>query len=368
MADATDPMETPAQAIKPPEPASSVIRLWSWLLRMVPGLLIAAVLVLIILVVRPQEPADAGATNMAAAWSDSIRKLGIEPLFPPQEDFSVGDVWAVIAAYDQSPGQTREVNPRESIVGKGVRIGRIKLKNLGYEGVVRPVFPLTKVKDEKINFEETTRLATLNPTISREAVESSFVSFPSLSIVRHTNDAGTIASLIGLGAARDTNSTEIVKIPIAETYSVPAANAAVALGAWCAAAENLGMCDDSTIRRIIAYSLLNKVFDTLDGKYRYRFDLKLVTQTYMTRQIDFQRLGDAKLDRHVKSDAKTDGTDPKPETTGFVSDQTDAFGFGIEKVIYPRPVVFGFHAVSTSLEPSSPVAPPPAGDVVAPVQ
>lgn len=324
------------------------------------------VLAFIAFQIRPWETADAGMDgDLPAAWSQSIRRLGIEPLFPPQEDFNVGDIWAVIATYAENPGEPRELNPSESIVGKGVRIGRIELEKLGYRNGGRPVFPVTKVgAGDKIIYDNTLEAES---AADSKGVGLSYVSFPSFVISSRSSDSGSLSSMLGLSASRGADNMETVKIPIAETYSAPAANAISALTNWCAEPQNDGMCADETVRRIVAYSLQNKVLSALDGKYRYGLEIKLVTQTFMTRQIDFDRSSDATLAAALGGTKAPEtpaaapppaGGVPADEETpapdGLARSDSASVEFGIDSVIYPRPVVFGFRAVSVTLDASLP--------------
>lgn len=377
---ADDPVAGPTAGVQPAvqadatPPPGAFGRLQGWLTgfrpKLLPAVLAAIVFAFIVIQIRPWEEPDAGMTDdLAAAWNESIQRLGIEPLFPPQEDFNVGDVWAVIATYAEKPGEPRELNPSESIVGKGVRIGRIELAQLGYSNGGRPVFPLTKVAaDGKIIFDDT--LQTARPASPQNGIELSYISFPSF-VISRSSDSGSVSSLLGLSASRGVGNTETIKIPIAETYSVPAANAIVAITNWCAAPENLGMCTDETVRSIVAYSLQNKVYELLDGKYRYGLEIKLVTQTFMTRKIEFDCFSDATLAVGLGGsnlqEAPAAGVPvaavgvpaagaaaPKPAQDGLGSTGNASMRFGIESVVYPRPVVFGFRAVSVALDASSP--------------
>lgn len=322
----------------------------------------AIALVFILFWIRPWQPPAATAEDMAGAWNDSIRKLGIEPLFPPQEDFAVGDIWAVIAAYDESPGQTREASPNETIVGKGVRIGRISLAQLGYEPDQRPTFPVTQVKDDQLNFDEPMQTDLRQEGNPDGRVRLSFVSFPDFTLVDRSTDAGSLSSVLGLSAERGSNRTEVIKIPIALTYSVAAPKAMIALNRWCIHKDNEGMCSDEIIRSVIAYSLQNKVFEQLDGKYRYRFEIKLVTQTYMTRRLELRRgagaavnsrLGDGDVPKLPAAEPDQQGTQATGQT-GIGRNGDSRFDFGIDKVTYPKPIVFGFRSVSLTLQPAEP--------------
>ena len=82
------------------------------------GAVVAVVAGYVWLVARPQEPApDFTAEDIISAWNDSIHKLGITAVYPPQEDMMVGDIWAVIVSELHKP-----------MLGKSTRIGHINLR------------------------------------------------------------------------------------------------------------------------------------------------------------------------------------------------------------------------------------------------
>jgi len=60
--------------------------------------------------------------DVARAWNDSIERLGIRPLFPPQEDFHVGDVFAVLKVSD-GDNLSRLTPFERTLVNKSIRVG-----------------------------------------------------------------------------------------------------------------------------------------------------------------------------------------------------------------------------------------------------
>jgi hypothetical protein len=91
----------------PPQPVSAwVSRRWRWLYAAVA---VIAATFLIVVGVRwlasddPQQGADTD-TDVEAQWDSTIHRLGIEPIYPPQEDLVVGDVLVtVIGDEEQHP-------------------------------------------------------------------------------------------------------------------------------------------------------------------------------------------------------------------------------------------------------------------------
>ena len=59
------------------------------LMTLVTGVAVAGIAVLAL---RPGPPDPTG-DDVAKAWNDSIARLGIQPVYPPEEDLVVGDIW-----------------------------------------------------------------------------------------------------------------------------------------------------------------------------------------------------------------------------------------------------------------------------------
>jgi hypothetical protein len=71
--------------------------------------------------IRPFSPAkvpEAKSEDVANEWNISIARLGISPLYPPQEDFFVGDFWAIVVEAKDT-----------GLIGRGIRIAHIDLSD-----------------------------------------------------------------------------------------------------------------------------------------------------------------------------------------------------------------------------------------------
>jgi hypothetical protein len=66
-------------------------------------------IVFIAVVIRPFERPipQLDDRDVAESWSDSINRLGILPIYPPEEDFHVGDIWVVIEDQSGTPSSDR---------------------------------------------------------------------------------------------------------------------------------------------------------------------------------------------------------------------------------------------------------------------
>src|SRR5436190_16588764 len=70
-----------------------------WLWRAGGLMLLALVVAMVMSSIWTATPTD---KDVVAEWNETIRRLGIEPVFPPEEDIYVGDLFAVITA-DRRP-------------------------------------------------------------------------------------------------------------------------------------------------------------------------------------------------------------------------------------------------------------------------
>ena len=105
------------------------IKPWSWQI-----ITITLLLALTMVVLRPLAagPGDPTAYQIEHQWNESIGRLGIQPVFPPEEDFFVGDVWAVVAGPLDRP-----------FLGKAVRISHLDLRSLITNHQHVPIFTET---------------------------------------------------------------------------------------------------------------------------------------------------------------------------------------------------------------------------------
>jgi hypothetical protein len=342
---------------------------WSWR-----GILATLVLCFIFFFVRPFAASPRlDADDLATSWNQSIARLGISPLFPPEEDFHVGDVWAVIADGEDTP-----------LLGKAVRVAHLDLRDEIYKARNRqPVFADTA------SFAADGRGRGQSPIESNQTIDERIVltlaAFPGLTITHTTRSAGSLGwSIGGLGAGRDDQSIEEIRIPVAETYGIPYADALVRLDDWCADEQTKIHCTDAFLRRVLAYSISNQVLATRNGKYIFRLHLRLVTRVFLTREIEQRRVVTSARGGTAQSSAETvrradpanagenktlevrnrDALDTLTQNVGSTSrgggpsatiSNFLAGGSEIEiHRVFQRPVAFGFRAVTISLTPATP--------------
>jgi hypothetical protein len=205
-------------------------------------------------------------------------------------------------------------------------------------------------------------------------VDLSLVGFPGVTIAAKGNASFDLGSLGVGGYAKQKSKVNIIKIPEATTYGVSEAEGLSELFRWCASPDNNILCTELTARTVLsaAYgSYVNVMNEPADwpekGKYRLKFDLKLITRVYLTREISANT---AIYDEEASNSSPPEKSgpqisaavgNPKPDTgsihgagrgntIGAVSDDSLDLNYR-----YNKPLVVGFKSVSLAIGCQFPV-------------
>lgn len=207
--------------------------------------------------------------DVSESWNTSVSQLGISPLFPPQEDFFVGDLWAVV---------TRAPDP--STIGKAVRIGHINL-----EDAVRAHLSQAYLIDE-----ESAKPSKPTSNADDPSIRMFALAFPGLSVTQAGDDASDASSsLFSFSSSRKEEVKDEIKIPSAKTYGADLAESMVAYYAFCAKPESHLRCTGRFIRNIMAAAVdIRMGADSLD-KMKFDIIVHLVTRVYLTKSIEHNR-------------------------------------------------------------------------------
>ena len=365
--------------------------------------IIVAVLILAVavFVVRPfKSIPDPGPEDVAAAWNTSIGRLGIQPLYPPTEDFGVGDVLAVVADSENVP-----------LLGKAVRIAHIDLRDLILASTVEPVFADTADLAAGASFRKQDRTEVATDSKDRR-ITLAISAFPGITISHVTQSAAAAGNATGwFGSARNGNQVEEIQIKGAETYGVSTIEAIVKFNNWCRDEKTKAYCDDSFVRQALAFAVSDRVLATRKAdstktastyaegakdppgakttgtgttaptttgtkEYAARLQLQLVTRVYLTREIEQRRMNEAAAGAAVQaladpSQAKSDPAAAKPGDQSGIETinrslassgatgakaaivRSDGVNISLQET-FQRPIAFGFRAVTISLPPSVP--------------
>lgn len=325
--------------------------------------------------------------GVVTQWNDTIANLGIEPVFPPEEDIYVGDLFAVISA-DKRPGK----GPRDQpLLNRAVKIEHIDmLAELMETYNELPIFPDTD-KPPKAIQDPWLQKANPNGVFATHGPRGllTIAAFPGFTIRHERVASGGLTGLgFGLfGSSQQDSDTVELKIPFAETYGVPSALAAGKLTYFCSNPFTKDICKDKTLRNYLSYvapGVLYKEIDPESGRPRYLVDVEiaLVNRVYLTRSIEqtiqLGRNGAAIMQAvreaasHVKAAPSPQKPDPQtPPDAGSAAEQRtldifDRLGAdlpgGLVSVIansdseyglkqtFQRPIVIGYRAVRTSFD------------------
>lgn len=286
-------------------------------------------------------------SDMAKAWNTTIQKLGLQPLYPPQENFNVGDIWIVASSVASSKGQDATAIDANTLQQHAVRVGHVDLTESIRNNVFVPPLSSTAVADDGTGKTELFPAA----TSSDGSVHLTMLSYPGLHI---SSKAGASASFLGglFSSSRQEDQIQDIAIPVAETYGAMPLDAMGALYAWCASEDNKPYCEDEDARNYFAYAVNPAVLAINDQKYSVRLDLIIVDRVYMTRQLDITSIGNITKDVKQGADKDTGKQYGEPASATALSKGLESSLTLKEK--FPRPVVFGFRSVGFGLAPSDP--------------
>ena len=350
----------------------------------VPAVASAAV---VLFAVKPTQapPRDEG---VAAAWNDSISRLGVWPIYPPEEDVYVGDLWAVLLVNEpdqKTPGATLVENGKKPILATSARIGHIDLTSMLMRDEARRVRFRRQVSPPD-GAGEAAGAGTTAPGAPSEGISPSLVAFPGVTISQGRKVATAFGTgWFGWGASNEGASTDEIHLTDASTYGVPLGEAFGAMLRWCSA-EGEVVCGDAYARRVLAQTGISGTLDfTADGSaYRNRIELRLVSRAFLARTIEQKHSTDS--GRGLGARTSSDGTAsasggqqvPTPTTgdatsalagraqavaataeasrngASFMTVRSDGTSIEMKSTTYARPIVFGYRAASMLLEPVAP--------------
>lgn len=223
-------------------------------------------IIFILGVVRPFDDGKDAASKLediAGSWNASISKLGISPLFPPQEDFFVGDLWAIISDA-----------PESTYLGKGVRVAHIDLSEA-----------IRNEQKKQLDLESIFPPAQSDPTKAPQPRFSS-LAFPGVSISHTEDDRATSAlAMLGLSASRKIKVQDELKIPLAFSYGAEMVDALLRFYEFCDDKKTHVRCTERFARNILATTLDEKISLNSSDSNKFKIRLQLVTRAYLTNSI-----------------------------------------------------------------------------------
>lgn len=337
------------------------------------------------LLLRPPPPPLE--TNIARDWHASISRFGLEVLYPPQEDFHVGDVWAM-------PIST--ANEATDIHRRAVRLGSLDLTQLwkSPQGA-HPQFGDTPQKTAA-GYRPMSSHVTFGGSQAGGGIPMTMAEFPDLSITRAFQGGGqwSLAGWFG-GADAQGDLVERISIPAVATYGASAVDLYGGYLRWCRAETTRALCTDKVARQIFSYT--NPwILDEKEGAYLHTLQLVVIARVYLMREINHQIVstrargvaakaplsGTRSEDSTEKQDTATgaEATKPPPSTQtsidqrmasirgkaggapGLTLGDSQSSEIGMTNRVFQRPLAFGYRSLAFALPASAPDrAPPPDG-------
>ena len=320
--------------------------------------------------------------DVPTAWNKTISRLGIMPMYPPQEDFYVGDVWAVIVNTRTNPGPGGLLVPHDPLLGSAARIGNIDLSALLQAGEAQRIHFRQAAKAP--NGEQGQAMASPSGQPEHLVSSLSIAAFPGVTIARDRQASTSFgARLFGWAASGRDSSVEEIAITQAYSYGVSAIEALDALEQWCAAPETGWRCDDRIVRNVLQRVGIEEAAkrNPENTAYAYAIELRLVTRAYLTTKLDQRWTSDSARSAlagsaqpgNVPSEADpadpaalpsggSAGSQESPPPAAVRSQQGGTAGVlrsngtqvSMHRQSFERPVVFGYRAISKQLVTSIP--------------
>jgi hypothetical protein len=335
-------------------------------------------------------------SNVVADWNETIKTLGIEPVFPPEEDLYVGDILAVIVD-DENPTQIKAKN--RALLNRAIKLAHLNL----HDELVKtygelPFFSSGPVKNKDVKQVE----ATPEPQKIEATAESQKQSVPEVEIfdvpnkrialplaafpgfsIHHRSAASVIGFLKAQFSVRQYQDDDVeLTIPFVETYGIPSVTATKILNKFCV--ENAEICNDAVLRKQLSFvspAVFEKdaaaLRDRNELRYYANIDLELVNRVYLATSIEEHRGRGSGRSASVYSPGSglipTSPVPNKPSTDGEAAGRSSgpdvaktppAPHEGVDAVsarsvsedkselkqVFDRPIVIGYRAVKKGIE------------------
>jgi hypothetical protein len=320
--------------------------------------------------VVPQSRID---QDIPENWKNGVAALGLNPIYPPEEDFYVGDIWAIV---DQG---CKFKSCASGFHKSAIRLTHIDLSAGVLSGNDLPVFADTPFgqKDDRYLYQNTDPIGSVPPD---HKYRLTLVAFPAVTLANLKESNASVGFLdYFLKTNGDLNTSEKVSIPTVETYGVQYQYALDRLNEFCGAKTSAKYCSDGYVRAILAYTLGPLVMDGDEQKHcKYRISLQLISRVYLSREFDISYEQENRLGASATRGSRSSAPDVTPEKNKSTSADGNAVnipaneiedkgnaagasgqaflsGSSAEKLtnLYQRPLAFGYRAVTVELTPGN---------------
>jgi hypothetical protein len=341
----------------------------SWSRRLI-GSALAAVLVFVLaslaaLAWLGPEPSE---TRVIEEWNATISKLGIDPVFPPEEDVAVGDIYAVLN--DSESGQPS----RTALALRSIKLTHVDLtENMEKAHKKSYLFPATKPRPTQ-DGEPWSQEPNVDGVLKHPEKRTTLplAAFPGFTIKQQHRYRGGMIGWLSTTFGFQSDTGIELNIPIAETYGISSIEAVGELEQFCADKDFPNRCTDETLRRHLAF-VTPRAFElkpkdnsapnsdvatqpSTENPYRYPLQVVLVNRVYLARYID-QRVQNSRSAQSELQDSTSAAREDKAKSlegapAPDAGKRSTGGGLKIEtsdgqtlKQTFLRPLVIGYRAV-----------------------
>ncbi|NKL40053.1 hypothetical protein GFL57_03325 [Rhizobium leguminosarum bv. viciae] len=314
--------------------------------------------------------------SVPKSWNTAIERLGITPLYPPQEDVFVGDVLLSVTPSKLKFSNLGDDLQVEAITGRSVRVGHINLtKFMKRPDDTRYFGDSVRETNGSLALAQPTREADGDPSNDGKILLSNIL-FPAITLEHEANVSG-VWKAFGMGAS--SASAEKIVLSHVQTYGADAYSATALLAKYCADPSTLGFCFEKSARAQLSYIMGDDVLrtaTTVEGKPGYVFEVRIfvVYRLYLARglQVGGGDGIDARLfsseagrseatsinsidnDANGKPPKTTSPVDVKPKTVTITSQpltasRSDKRAFWSDEP-FNRPLAIGYRSVSFGMQ------------------
>ncbi|SEN20640.1 hypothetical protein SAMN05443254_106478 [Bradyrhizobium sp. OK095] len=311
-------------------------------------------------------------TNVIEEWNATISKLGIDPVFPPEEDVAVGDIYAVLD--DSENGQPS----RTALALRSIKLTHQDL-TADIEKTYRQSyqFPNTSPRPSD-QTQPWDQMPNQNGILTHPEKRTTLpiAAFPGFTIKQQSGFSGGLLGWLSTTFGFKSDSGIELNIPVAETYGIPSIEAVGELEQFCSDRNDPNRCTDETLRRHLAF-VTPRAFDlkpkdsndvlaadaaaplsSASSPYRYPLQIVLVNRVYLARYID-QRThrsrsgesgiggadGAARVEKAAGTDTASTETPPGRTARNETALKIETSDGQSLKQTFLRPVAIGYRAV-----------------------
>ncbi|MDX3965528.1 MAG: hypothetical protein QHD01_02875 [Bradyrhizobium sp.] len=261
----------------------------AWLRRIAIGAAVVGVGVIAYYSFRWVDPAPPE-KSVAQQWNEAIARLGIEPVYPPQEDIAVGDVFVLI-----TDDALNDVG-KEPIQVKALKLWHLDLSEQ-LKQTYAEMYRFPETPDPPGDGKPWKFTSSQNSIFGTQTTRGDLplVLFPGFTIAstRSANLDADAKTWFGgaFGSSASSEITTEVKISAAESYGLPSLVAEAQLIKFCTDPVLKVQCTEAEARKQMSIVVGSKIFDqvqdpkTKKSKPRYSVEIALVSRVFLTRSM-----------------------------------------------------------------------------------